>query len=101
MLSPTALWIRRFGRTAPRSPPGGVIASGALWRLRVVSVRAESGSHMEIKDVVYAVGRSGYVNKDLMAVKAGAEPNGFVYRGKPVLPGFEKIVQPGTVVSVM
>ncbi|HLI12058.1 MAG TPA: methylaspartate ammonia-lyase [Alphaproteobacteria bacterium] len=56
---------------------------------------------MKIKDVVYAIGRSGYVNKDLMAAKAGAEADGFIYRGKPVLPGFKKIVQPGTVISVM
>ncbi|AOB32435.1 hypothetical protein AKI39_19475 [Bordetella sp. H567] len=56
---------------------------------------------MKIKDVVYAVGRSGYFNKDLAAVKAGAKPNGTVYDGKPITPGYTEIVQAGYIVSVM
>ncbi len=56
---------------------------------------------MKIKDVVHAVGRSGYFNKDLAAVKAGAKPNGTVYDGKPVTPGYTEIVQAGYIVSVM
>jgi methylaspartate ammonia-lyase len=56
---------------------------------------------MKIKDVVYAVGRSGYFNKDLAAVKAGAKPNGTVYDGKPLTPGYTEIVQAGHIISVM
>jgi methylaspartate ammonia-lyase len=56
---------------------------------------------MKIKDVVYAVGRAGYFNKDLAAVKAGAKANGTVYDGKPVTPGYTHIVQAGHIISVM
>ena len=56
---------------------------------------------MKIKDVIPVVGRSGFFNRDLAAVKAGARADGFAYPGKPVSPGFEKIVQPGTAISVM
>jgi len=56
---------------------------------------------MKIKDVVYAVGRAGYFNKDLAAVKAGAKANGTVYEGKPITPGYTHIVQAGHVISVM
>jgi methylaspartate ammonia-lyase len=56
---------------------------------------------MKIEDVVYAVGRSGFMNKDLAAIKGGAKANGSIYDGQPVLPGFRKITQPGTIVSVM
>jgi len=56
---------------------------------------------MNIKDIVPVVGRSGFFNRDLAAVKAGARADGFAYPGKPLSPGFEKIVQPGTAISVM
>lgn len=56
---------------------------------------------MKIQDVVYAVGRSAFMNKDLAAIKAGARQNGSIYDGKPVLPGFKRITQPGIVISVM
>ena len=56
---------------------------------------------MKVADVVYAVGRSGFFNRDLAAVKAGARADGFAYPGRPLSPGFEKIVQPGTAISVM
>jgi methylaspartate ammonia-lyase len=56
---------------------------------------------MRIRDVVYAVGRSGYVNKDLVAVKQGAKQNGMVYEGPPATPGYKRIVQPGAIISVM
>jgi methylaspartate ammonia-lyase len=42
---------------------------------------------MKIADVVCSVGRSGFVNRDLAAIKAGARAT--------------KIVQPGTSISVM
>jgi len=56
---------------------------------------------MKINDVIYSVGRSGFFNRDLAAIKAGARADGFAYPDKPVSPGFEKIVQPGTAISVM
>jgi methylaspartate ammonia-lyase len=56
---------------------------------------------MRINDVIYAVGRSGFFNRDLAAIKAGARADGFAYPGGPVSPGFTKIVQPGTAISVM
>src|ERR1700746_443522 len=56
---------------------------------------------MRIKDVIPVVGRSGFFNRDLAAVKAGARADGFAYPGAPLSPGFTKIVQPGTAISVM
>jgi methylaspartate ammonia-lyase len=56
---------------------------------------------MKIQDVVYAVGRSGYFNKDLKATKAGAKVNGTILEGKPLTPGYTRIVQPGHIISVM
>jgi methylaspartate ammonia-lyase len=56
---------------------------------------------MQIRDVIPVVGRSGFFNRDLAAVKAGARADGFAYPGKPMSPGFKKIVQPGTAISVM
>ena len=56
---------------------------------------------MNIKDVIPVVGRSGFFNRDLAAVKAGARADGFAYPSRPLSPGFKKIVQPGTAISVM
>ncbi|MDB6000196.1 MAG: hypothetical protein JWP52_1895 [Rhizobacter sp.] len=56
---------------------------------------------MKIKDVVYSVGRSGYFNKDLAAVKAGGRPNGSFVEGTPLTPGYTAIVQAGAIISVM
>lgn len=56
---------------------------------------------MQIKNVIYAVGRSGYFNMDLAAIKAGARLDGFVYVGDPVSPGFRQISQPGAALSIM
>jgi methylaspartate ammonia-lyase len=56
---------------------------------------------MKIRDVVYSVGLSGYFNKDLLAVKAGAKANGTFLEGKPLTPGYTSIVQAGAIVSVM
>ncbi|KAI8871900.1 methylaspartate ammonia-lyase, partial [Ramicandelaber brevisporus] len=56
---------------------------------------------MTIASVAFVVGKSGYYNKDLLAVKLGARPNGTVYEGDPVTPGYTKIVQPGKIISVM
>ena len=56
---------------------------------------------MNIADVICAAGRAGFFNRDLAAVKAGAKADGFAYPGRPVSPGFTRIVQPGTAISVM
>jgi len=41
------------------------------------------------------------MHRDLMAIKAGAIPDGGLYRGKAVSPGFTNIVEPATIISVM
>jgi methylaspartate ammonia-lyase len=57
---------------------------------------------MKIKDVICALGRSGYMHRDLLAIKAGkAKPNGSLYDGEPMSPGFTRIIEPATIISVM
>ena len=57
---------------------------------------------MKIKDVICAAGRSGYMHRDLLAIKAGkARPNGSLYEGEPMSPGFTRIIEPATIISVM
>jgi len=56
---------------------------------------------VKIRDIVYSVGLSGYFNKDLLAVKAGARANGTFYEGRPLTPGYTNIVQAGSILSTM
>jgi len=56
---------------------------------------------MKIGNVVTSVGRSGFFNWDMMALKRGAKPNGFLMEGEPITPGFKSIIQPGTALSIM
>ena len=56
---------------------------------------------MKIAKVVCVPGRSGYMHRDLAAIKAGARPDIMIFHGDPVTPGFKKIVEPATVISVM
>jgi methylaspartate ammonia-lyase len=56
---------------------------------------------MNIADVIAVPGRAGFFNRDLAAVKAGAKADGFAYPSPPQSPGFTRIVQPGTAISVM
>jgi methylaspartate ammonia-lyase len=57
---------------------------------------------MKVKDVICAAGRSGYMHRDLLAIKAGkAKPNGSLYDGEPMSPGFTHIIEPATIISVM
>ncbi|HUN45990.1 MAG TPA: methylaspartate ammonia-lyase [Stellaceae bacterium] len=56
---------------------------------------------MKIERVVCSVGRSGYMHRDLAAMKGGAQQDGFVFHGKPVSPGFRRIAEPATIISVM
>ena len=41
------------------------------------------------------------MHRDLAAIKAGAKQNGFMFEGKPISPGFRKIAEPATIVSIM
>jgi methylaspartate ammonia-lyase len=55
-----------------------------------------------VKDVICAIGRSGYMHRDLAAIKAGrARLDGSVYHGEPMSPGFRRIIEPATIISVM
>ena len=57
---------------------------------------------MKIKSVICAAGRSGYMHRDLLAIKSGtAVPDGSLYKGKPMSPGFTRIIEPATIISVM
>src|SRR3954469_19935316 len=57
---------------------------------------------MKVKEVICAAGRSGYMHRDLLAIKAGkAKPNGSLYEGEPMSPGFTHIIEPATIISVM
>lgn len=56
---------------------------------------------MKVIQVICAPGRSGYMHRDLLAIKAGAKQDGMIFHGPTVTPGFRKIVEPATVISVM
>ena len=57
---------------------------------------------MKVTDVICAAGRSGYMHRDLLAIKSGkAKPNGSLYEGTPHSPGFTRIIEPATIISVM
>ncbi len=57
---------------------------------------------MKIADLVPVIGRAGYFNKDLEAIRrGGVEADGFRYRGAPATPGFDAVIQPGRAISVM
>jgi methylaspartate ammonia-lyase len=57
---------------------------------------------MKVKDVICAEGRSGYMHRDLLAIKSGkVKPNGSLYEGAPMSPGFTRIIEPATIISVM
>jgi methylaspartate ammonia-lyase len=48
---------------------------------------------MTIRHVLWVAGRSGYMIKDLQAIRAGkAHPNGFTFDGEPITPGFRRIM---------
>ncbi|WP_117196289.1 methylaspartate ammonia-lyase [Rhizobium terrae] len=56
---------------------------------------------MIIRNVLIVPGISTFVHYDMAAQRAGAVPDGFLYRGQPVTPGFTKIVQPAEILSVV
>lgn len=58
-------------------------------------------SAVKIREVVFAAGLSAFYFDDQAAIKAGAEHDGFVYRGTPLTTGFRAIRQSGASVSII
>jgi methylaspartate ammonia-lyase len=56
---------------------------------------------VKIERVLCAAGRSGYMHRDLAAMKGGARRDGFIFHGKPLTPGFRRIAEPASIISVM
>lgn len=56
---------------------------------------------MKINDVLFVTGRSSFLHQDRDAIRGGAKPNGYLYDGDPVTPGFDRITQPAQIVSIM
>ena len=56
---------------------------------------------MKIVDVICEPVRTGFYRDDQAAIRAGATHDGFLYKGRPLTPGFQSIRQPGMAVSVM
>ncbi|TKT74587.1 methylaspartate ammonia-lyase [Aquamicrobium sp. LC103] len=56
---------------------------------------------MKIAKALFSVGRSSFVHQDREAIRRGAKPNGYLFDGEPVLPGFDAITQAAEIVSVM
>ena len=56
---------------------------------------------MRIKEAIAAKGMGGYYFDDQAAIKMGAVQDGFIYRGKPVTPGFSAIRQKGESILIM
>ncbi|MGL4861131.1 MAG: methylaspartate ammonia-lyase, partial [Enterobacteriaceae bacterium] len=55
---------------------------------------------MKIKQVLFTAGNSSFYFDDQQAIRNGAELDGFLYKGQPVIPGFTAIRQAGECVSV-
>jgi len=55
----------------------------------------------EINDIITVPVRTGFFSDDQAAIVAGAEHDGFSYRGQPLTPGFRTIRQPGEALSVV
>ena len=56
---------------------------------------------MKIKRVLFVPGKSAFFFDDQKAIKKGARANGFVYEGKPVTRGFERIRMAGESLSII
>lgn len=52
-------------------------------------------------DVIYAIGLSGYINKDFEAARQNEDNNTSLTLVRPVTPGFKQAVQAGNVISIM
>ena len=56
---------------------------------------------MRISKVLACPGLNGFYTDDKAAIRAGAVEDGFVYRGRPVTPGFHAIRQAGESASII
>lgn len=56
---------------------------------------------MKIKKVLFVPGKSAFFFDDQRAIKKGARADGFVYEGKPVTRGFERIRMAGECLSII
>lgn len=56
---------------------------------------------VKIESIVCTPGRGGFFFDDQRAIKANARQDGFIYRGRPLTPGFDAIRQAGESISVM
>lgn len=56
---------------------------------------------MKIKSALFVPGKSAFFFDDQKAIKKGAKSDGFVYEGKPVTRGFERIRMAGESISVV
>jgi methylaspartate ammonia-lyase len=59
-----------------------------------------TGEDVRIERVVFSAGLSGFYFDDQKAIKAGAEHDGFTYRGEPLTPGYRAVRQAGEAVSI-
>lgn len=56
---------------------------------------------MNISAIRLAKGSAGHFHIDAKAIRAGAVPDGFNWRGAPATPGFLRIVEPAEALSIM
>jgi methylaspartate ammonia-lyase len=56
---------------------------------------------VHIADLIAVPGTAAFFFDDQAAIRAGAQRDGLTYPGRPVTPGFERIRQPATAVSVL
>jgi methylaspartate ammonia-lyase len=54
-----------------------------------------------IVDIITVAGRTGFFADDQLAIRRGAQHEGFAYAGDPLTPGFTSIRQPGEALSVL
>ena len=56
---------------------------------------------MRVVGLVLSPAEGAFSNDDQAAIRAGASRDGFAFEGSPVTPGFRRIRQPATAISVM
>src|ERR671923_972994 len=56
---------------------------------------------MRVVSLVLSPAEGAFSNDDQAAIRAGASRDGFAFEGSPVTPGFRRIRQPATAISVM
>ena len=56
---------------------------------------------MKIKAVFFSKGQAGYFFDDQTAIKTGLEPDGFLFRGSPQTPGYDRVRVPSESISVL